>query len=218
MGRCRHNQKITARVEWMVEIKVLQSSYDPRPNWNWDIDRKEPPTRSMLCPFDTEGYLLTKLEVEYSWINGGKIQYDGNHSYHLLRRDWMSQIGDGDVYLDHAWLLERKGFDGAARKQIESWCGSIPIVGKLLGLQPRWGFSVSLDHADAEGNLFEIFSHSFGSSRLDDVESNMARTAKMVSSLDWKLVARDMLKRRAEWMNLPVYDQRSWKHSFVLSL
>lgn len=202
----------------MVEIKVLQSSYDQRTHWNWDIDRKDPPTRSMLCPCDIEGYLLSKLETEYSWINGGKTQSDANHTYHLLRSTWMSQSGEGDVSLDHAWLYERKGFDGAAKKQIENWCGTIPLVGKLLRIQPRWGFSVCLDHADDEGNLFEIFHRSADGTNLDEIESSRERIARLVSQVDWKLVARDMLKRRREWETLPKDGQRSWKNEFVMKL
>lgn len=202
----------------MVEINRSDRSYDARSHWSWDIDRSEVPTRNMVCPCDLEGYLLSKLEVEYSWINGAITNSDSNHGHHMMRKSWMSQVGDGNTCLDHAWLFERKAFDGAAKKQLEAWSKINPIVSKLLLIKPRWGLSVAIDHADAEGNLLELFNHSLHTGSLEEAELAKERIAAVVTAIDWNLVARDMMRRRGEWEALPRDGQRSWKFEFVMSL
>lgn len=198
----------------MVNIKDLCHSYDQRSHWSWEIDRDEAPTNELLCPCDTNGYILSKLEIEYSWINSA----DWRHDDHVLRKPWLVQDKVGDVVLDHAWIFERKAYDGAAKKQIEAWAKINPIVGKLLLVNPLWGFSLSLDYADAEGNIFEIYHSDHHSKDLSSIESSRSYITSLVTGTDWDLVARKMIALKEQWQHLPLLVQRRWKKDYVESL
>lgn len=195
----------------MVNFKDLHHSYDQRSHWSWDIDRQDVPANELVCPCDPSGYVLSKLEIEYSWINSA----DWRHEDRVLRKPWLSQDGVGNVVLDHAWIFERKAYDGAAKKQIEAWAKVNPILGKLLLVKSLWGFSMSLDYADADGNIFEIYHSEHHGRDLSRVESSRRYITSLVTSTDWHSVARKILTLRDQWQHLSLPDQRRWKNDYV---
>lgn len=200
----------------MVEFRISDVTYDSRSHWSWDIDRKDVPKAEMICPCDVDGFVLSKLEVEYSWINASRAYSDLSPCGRMLRRDWMKQIGEGTVYLNHAWIMERKAYDGAARRQIESWSRSTPILGKLLQINPKWGFSISIDYADTDGNVYELYGITCSGNELGGMELSKRNTEQLVSSVDWDKTARRVLDNRSNWMALPHEQQRHHKNGLLV--
>ena len=202
----------------MVEFRISDVSYDSRSHWSWDIDRKDTPTVDMVCPCDLDGFALCKLEVEYSWINSARAYSDFSQCGRMLRRDWMKQIGQGNVYLNHAWMFERKAYDGAARRQIESWSQVNPIIGKLLQVRPKWGFSLSVDYADTSGNVYELYATSCSGSELNGIELSRRNIEQLVSSVDWDRSSENILANRSQWEALSPEQQRHRKHGLLVRL
>lgn len=195
----------------MDNIKDLSTSFDQKSHWSWEIDRTTAPGNDLICPCDTTGYLLSKLEIEYSWINSA----DWRHEQHMLRKPWLSQEVTGNVVLDHAWMFERKAYDGAAKRQIESWISANPMIGKLLLIKPLWGFSISLDYADREGNLFEVYHCEMYGGDFSAIDSARRYTTSLVTTTDWNSVAARMRAKMDQWADLSVNDQRKWKSNYV---
>lgn len=200
----------------MVELKIFDSVYDERSHWSWDIDRTDLPTIDMVRPCDPSGYSMCRLEIEYAWINALRSQPMINHQ--TLQRNWMIQLNSGTILLDHACTMERKAYNGAARKQLERWCQDVPLVGKLLQIKPSWGFSLSLDYADPEQGVVEIYHVSKHCNNLDQIESERSRISKLVVEADWDLVASNVLRCRKEWETLPIEKQRLWKLKLLMDL
>lgn len=200
----------------MVEFRISDVTYDSRSHWSWDIDRKDVPKAEMICPCDVDGFVLSKLEVEYSWINASRAYSDLSPCGRMLRRDWMKQIGEGTVYLNHAWIMERKAYDGAARSQIESWSRSTPILGKLLQISPKWGFSISIDYADTNGNVYELYGVTCSGNEVGGIELSKRNTENLVSSVDWDKTAHRVLDNRSSWEALPPEQQRQRKHGLLV--
>ena len=212
LGICQcQNLMKSKRMEWMANIKDLFHSYDQRSHWSWEIDRSEAPTRELVCPCDIHGYVLSKLEIEYSWINSA----DWRHTNHVLSKSWLSYTDTGNVVLDHALIFERKAYDGSAKRQIESWAKINPVIGKLLQIKPLWGFSLSLDHADAEGNVFEVYHVEQHGHNIDRIESAREHVSSLVIGTDWDMIARKMLALRDRWQGLPLLEQRKWRNDYV---
>lgn len=198
----------------MVELKIFDSVYDERSHWSWDIDRSDPPTIDMVCPCDINGYAMSKLEIEYAWINAERSH---SQTHHVLKRNWITQENPGKIILDHAWSMERKAYDGAAKKQIEQWSQHIPVVKKLLQIKPLWGFSVALDYADAD-SVTEIYHASRHGHDLNEIESERQLVSTLLSNTDWEMVASNIIRCRREWETLPIEEQRSWKLRLLLDL
>jgi hypothetical protein len=200
----------------MVEFKISDASYDSRSHWSWDIDRKDVPPANMVCPCELDGFTLSKLEVEYSWINSARAYSDFSQCGRMLRKDWMKQIGQGNIYLNHAWIFERKAYDGAARKQIESWAQVNPIIGKLLLLRPKWGFSLSVDYADISGNVYELYAISCSGNDFNGIEISKLNIERLVSSVDWDKTAETILANKSQWEALPPEQQRHRKTGLLV--
>ena len=73
--------------------------------------------RQWVHLFDQNGYRLTLLEQEYSQANSQLFVLHGDEK--SLRKIWMQydEVTSGP-HLNHAFLFERKGYDGEALEQL----------------------------------------------------------------------------------------------------
>jgi hypothetical protein len=163
--------------------------------------------------FDQNGYDLTILETMYATAN----QYPSAlHRYkQCLKQDWLIQDEkiEGAV-LNHAYLFERKGYDGDAAKQLEKWCLTNPTLYKVLRYKPKWGIDFSMDWVDRSGNVFEILHFEYDGFTFEEVEDVRKEMEKTFLSIDWDEAGEYLLSRRVDWRHLGFFEQSAWKCNY----
>lgn len=88
------------------------------------------------------------------------------------------------------------------------------IVYKLINYRGKWGVDFSMDYVDTLGNSMEIVHFEYDSYFLDEIEEIKAKVEQTVLNVDWADAAKEVLRRKDEWINLEFFDQSEWKTSF----
>ena len=174
---------------------------------------------NLLMLFDQNGYDLTELEKLYSIYNEDKYS---NHRMHrfALKKPWYHQIPDaiqGPV-INHCYLFERKGYAGAALRQLQTWAANNPLFYKVISIRPKWGIDFSLDYVgrDEEGNMIacEIFHYEWDSFDYKEAEEARKKVEKVIEETDWNVATKELLDRKKEWENLSFFEQSNYKCEF----
>jgi hypothetical protein len=196
----------------MADIKLLDAKYDSRPSHRWELDRDSVPSPESISGFDKVGYHLTKLEMEYAFINGSNTNLRRSTDRYVVSSGWFSQDDtDRGAVLGSALLLERKGYDATARKQLSTWCDARPIFHKLLNIKPRWGFEFSMDWIGNDGATFEILHYEFHGTDLDMVDDLRKQTESKLNGVDWHDAAATVMRRTDAWKHRDLASQRHLK-------
>jgi hypothetical protein len=177
--------------------------------WHYPIDREYTPKSTDVDLFDVNGYDLCTLEQKYAEVNTNAT----NHRYkQALKKDWFTseEVVEG-AHINHALLFERKGYNGAALDQLKTWREKLPLVGKLINIRPKWGIDLSIDYADREGNVFEVFHYEWDSFNYEQVLKMKEIVESIALSTDWNDAAKALLRRKDEWAHLPFFEQSDWK-------
>lgn len=200
----------------MVEIALLDASYDVRSAYLWELDRSSAPDIGMISNFDKVGYNLTKIEMEYAFINGSKTNLRASSDRYVISSRWFSQ-GPTNVgaILSSAMLLERKGYDGSALNQLIGWCNTTPIFYKLANIKPRWGFEFSMDWISQSGTSFEILHQEFHGTILDTVDEMRKKVESKLSTIDWDDAAAYMMRKIDSWKHLDLQSRRDFKSELL---
>ena len=114
------------------DIKIIKDLYleEPLQEWNdWNLDF-----------FDREGYQLNKIEKAYHEVNDVFIHTEdrmarrvSENSLDVVLQHWFKQIKPHPhIFIDHAHILHRFGFAGAALDQLINESNIYP---KLIALQ-----------------------------------------------------------------------------------
>lgn len=163
--------------------------------------------------FDQNGYRLTLLEQQYSIKNNQ--EYVAHRDEKSLRKAWMTypsmQTGP---HLNHSFLFERKGYSGDALIQLKYFAQKNNLIYKLINYVGKWGVDFSMDYVDEAGNSFEILHFEYDSYELEEVSKVKLKVEQVVCGVDWNWAAKQMLKRKDEWINLEFFEQSEWKTSF----
>lgn len=165
--------------------------------------------------FDQSGYDLSPLEKLYATANNQRFCAHREHR-HAIRLTWLVSPptkNDGAV-LNHALLLERKGFAGEALDQIEGWARTNPLMYKLVKLRPKWGIDFSMDYADRDGNVFEVLHFEYDSFVYEEIQMRVHKYTEYFMSVDWDDSAKRVLAHRDEWIDLDFEAQSAWKCDF----
>jgi hypothetical protein len=168
------------------------------------------PSSKYVELFDQNGYDLTILETLYASANQQPSEL---HRYkQTLKQDWFVQTEkiEGAV-LNHAYLFERKGYEGDAAAQLQKWCHANPTLYKVLKYRPKWGIDFSMDWVDREGNVFEILHFEYDGFNYVDVNEIRKELEKKFLSIDWDDAGKHLLKRKSEWHHLGFFEQSDWK-------
>jgi hypothetical protein len=118
------------------------------------------------------------------------------------------------VHLNHAFLFERKGYSGEALEQLKKFAKVNPLINKLVNYKGKWGIDLSVDYVDEEGNSMELLHFEYDGYELDEIEQMKGKIEDRIVTIDWTLAAKDMLKRKSEWIDLEFFQQSKWKTDY----
>lgn len=197
-------------------IQVTQNHFWSNKTWkeallSWEESLVQ--SEEAVSLFDQNGYRLTLLEQQYSIKN--KQEYVLHRDEKSLRKAWMiysaAQTGP---HLNHSFLFERKGYSGDALAQLKYFAHKNNLIYKLINYVGKWGVDFSMDYVDEAGNSFEVLHFEYDSYELDEVSKVKLKVEETVCNVDWDWAAKQMLKKKDEWINLEFFDQSEWKTSF----
>lgn len=195
-------------------IVKTDNKFYTNPNWHVALNHKDfNPGPKWISIFDQNGYRLTDLERLYATANNQEPVKHGCQD--TIKKDWFNQEDKTTgAVLNHAALFERKGYEGAAKEELERWAITNNLLYKLIKYKAKWGIDFSMDYADAEGNVMEIFHFEYDGYNLDEIESIKATVEKVVVNTDWEDAAKVLLRRKSEWYSLDFFGQSDWKCAF----
>jgi hypothetical protein len=199
----------------MNDLQLTNNMFDAVGTWSTPISDDITPTPSWVSLFDQNGYDLTHIETLYSLANGGGHSQHRNHTHTALKKPWFVQPEktQGSV-LNHSLLFERKAYEGEAKQQLESWALQLPLLWKVIQLRPKWGLDFSIDWADQQGNVFEIFHYEFDSFDHDEIALVKQTLDQLIVTTDWDLAAHQLLAKKSEWHHLGFFEQSDYKCRF----
>lgn len=192
-----------------MKLHLTNNQFTDTYYWHYPVDKGYTPKPSDVDLFDVNGYDLCKLEQKYAEVN----MKASEHRYkQAIKKDWFTteEVTKG-AHINHALLFERKGYNAAALEQLKAWRNQLPLVGKLINIKPKWGIDLSIDYADQEGNVFEVFHYEWDSFNYEEVLRMKDNIETLALSMDWNDAAKSLLKRKSEWMHLPFFKQSDWK-------
>lgn len=163
--------------------------------------------------FDQNGYRLTLLEQEYSTANNQRFVFHRDEK--SIRKVWMTdQNSTTGPHINHAFLFERKGYSGEALEQLKKFAKVNNLVHKLINYKGKWGIDLSIDYVDEEGNSMEILHFEYDGYELDEIQRMKGKIEDILVTIDWTLAAKDMIKRKSEWIDLEFFQQSKWKTDY----
>lgn len=201
----------------MNDLALITRQLNPEPFYRNRLENfgARVPGPEYVELFDQGGYDLSPLEKLYASANGQRFCAHREHR-HAIRLTWLISPpakNDGAV-LNHALLLERKGFAGAALEQVKAWAQANPLMYKLAKLRPKWGLDFSMDYADRDGNVFEVLHFEYDAFVHEEIQARVDRYTEYFMSVDWDESAKRVLARRDEWIDLDFEQQSAWKCDF----
>ncbi|GAA5080758.1 hypothetical protein [Lysobacter panacisoli] len=201
----------------MNDLTLIATQLNPEPFYRKRLAnfRVPVPGPEYVELFDQGGYDLSPLEKLFAAANGQKFCAHREHR-HAIRSTWLvspSTKNDGAV-LNHALLLERKGFAGEALDQLKDWAQANPLMYKLVKLRPKWGLDFSMDYADRDGNVFEVLHFEYDSFVYEEIQTRVGKYTEYFMSVDWDDCAKRVLAHRDEWIDLGFEAQSAWKCDF----
>jgi len=197
-------------------ITVTDQQFYTNKTWEKAIPFNDPKvfrSHQWVELFDQNGYRLTHLEQEYSVENQQRFVFHRDEK--SIRKDWMKDSSSTTgVHLNHAFLFERKGYSGNALEQLKRFATVNNLINKLINYRGKWGIDLSIDYVDEEGNSLELLHFEYDGYELEEIQEMKVLVESKVVGIDWTLAAKDMLKRKSEWIDLEFFQQSKWKTDY----
>ena len=163
--------------------------------------------------FDQNGYRLTKLESHYAGANKHPIVKHGHEV--CLRQDWfVDEKPTTGPNINHAFLFERKGYDGLALEQLKAFAKKNNLVYKLINYRGKWGIDLSIDYVDSLGNSMELLHFAYDSYSGNEIGEIKGIVEETVMRADWQFIAQLFIEKKHEWIDLDFFEQSKWKTDF----
>jgi hypothetical protein len=145
--------------------------------------------------FDQNGYRLTKLESHYAGANNHPAV---KHRHEVsLRQDWfVDEKPLTGAHLNHAYLFERKGYEGEALEQLKEYAKQNKLVHKLINYRGKWGVDLSVDYVDSFGNSMELLHFEYDSYSISEIQDVKGLVEETIAKVDWEAAARYFLIRK----------------------
>jgi hypothetical protein len=196
-------------------LVLTDNQFDPNGYWTNPIAKLVYlPTPEDLELFDQNGYDLTVLEQHFAYGNWTKPKRHREH-IRALKNDWFIQdVAIEGPILNHSLLFERKAYAGAALDELKYWARTLPLVHKLIAIRPKWGLDFSMDYVDHEGNSFEILHWEWDSFDCDEVNAVKQEIEPILSSINWRDAANQLIKYKEKWHHLDFFAQSDWKCNY----
>jgi hypothetical protein len=197
-------------------ITLVDSQFGSSKNWNKPLVNDLPISidhPAWVEIFDQNGYRLTKLESHYAGANDYSTV---NHRHEVtIRQDWFKDDRPlTGAHLNHAYLFERKGYEGAALEQLKQYAQRNNLIYKLINYRGKWGVDFSMDYVDSKGNSMELLHFEYDSSNYNEILDIKGKVESTVKGVDWEVATRYMLTRKQEWINLEFFEQSKYKTDF----
>ena len=196
----------------MSTVVITDNKFDSNGYWDKPVEKIiYLPTADDVALFDQNGYDLTELEKHYAYSNWCKPKKHREHRT-ALKQPWFTQdlTLEGAV-LNHSLLFERKGYTGAALKELEHWAKTLPLIHKVIALKPKWGLDFSMDYVDKQGNAFEVLHWEWDSFVYEETQSMKEIVEPVLLAIDWQDAAQQILAHKEEWYPLDFFAQSRWK-------
>lgn len=199
-------------------IEVTNESFYKNQTWYKPLSWRKPEIFSSsqwVDLFDQNGYRLTLLEQEYAYVNDQPYVLHGDEK--SLRKVWMKHVDKYPTtgpHINHSFLFERKGYSGLASEQLKLFAKTNNLINKLVNYRGKWGVDFSMDYVDESGNSMEILHFEYDSCNYNEIQEVKSKVEEKVVTVDWNLAAKQILNRKAEWIDLEFFEQSKWKTDF----
>lgn len=191
-------------------MHLIQSGWQHNPEgyYRYPVKEQHYIDKKAVRLFDQQGYAFTRLEREHAITNGWSDVLDLHQQGEwTIKMPWYDDVSGGNLHLNHAMLIERKGFADEALNILKYYAQSRPQLWKLVKMQPKWGIDLSIDYS-ARDAVFEVFHFEWDSFDLDEVLDMKYRIEEFIDSADMEHMAESLWDKRHEWNYLD-YDQMS---------
>lgn len=195
-------------------IAVTDEKFYPNKNWSKPITNIEAFIANQSVElFDQNGYRLTPLEQQYSLVNSQPYVFHRDEK--SIRKTWMKDENNSTgPHLNHAFLFERKGYEGEALEQLKKFSKTNHLLNKLVNYRGKWGIDLSVDYVDKTGNSMELLHFEYDGYELEEILQMKSIVESKVAVVDWELAAKNMIRRKSEWIDLEFFQQSKWKTDY----
>ena len=196
-------------------ITLTNNQFHTNRTWTKPINWDSLPSNSsdLVELFDQNGYRPTKLESHYAGANSHSTV---NHGHEVsLRQDWFVEDKPSTgPHLNHAYLFERKGYEGEALEQLKEFAKQNNLIHKVVNYRGKWGIDFSMDYVDTFGNSMELLHFEYDSYFISEIQEIKGIAEEIIAKVDWEAAARYFLIRKYEWINLEFFAQSKYKTDY----
>lgn len=198
----------------MQDLILTNNKFNSNPYWEVPLNSKAPLHYVTPDLFDQNGYDLCMVERLYADNNNTQYAYHRTHRT-AIRQNWFEQNykKEGAV-LNHAFLFERKGYNGRALDQLKEWSKDQPAYYRLINIKPKWGLDFSMDYYDHEGNTFEVLHWEYDGFDFNEINDMKLDVEDYLFEIDWDDAAKELLKCKDEWYHLDFFAQSDYKCNY----
>lgn len=167
--------------------------------------------------YDKDGFELNLAEQKFYRANNYPIDYAClNHS--CYQEPWFELDAYGKeqgLLLDHALILHRCHYTGAALDQIKHWTKETPKAHYLINCKPKWGYDLALDYYDGH-TLTEVIHIEVDCANYNEFTDKLVNIEFFIKHADWVSIAKSINVNRDKWQHLKGFEQNHWKANYVL--